>query len=93
MADKTTKTVDKEKLDAPEKEELVRVYIEKGYLGDETNFLVSINGVNYLLPRGEESFVPLHVAKEIELSRKAQKRLDKKQAAMVEAALKPNAYI
>lgn len=88
MAEKKN-TVDNETNNTPEKEELVKVYIEKGYLGDEPNLLVSVNGVNYLLPRGEESLVPPHVAKELELSRKAQRRLDKKQKAMEEASRKP----
>lgn len=75
--------------EAPEKDDRVKVFIEKGYLGDEPNLLVSVNGVNYLLPRGEESLVPPHVAHEIELSRKAQKRLDRKQAEIKKASQMP----
>lgn len=89
MAEKTNIT---EKTEAATKknEVLVPVFIEKGYHGEEENYLVSINGTNYLFPRGETSYVPPHVAYEIERSRKAQRHLDKKQKKMEEAANKIN---
>lgn len=54
----------------------VEVYIPRGQANEDPNFLVSINGVNYLLPRGKKSFVPPHVAYEIERAREAQEKLD-----------------
>jgi hypothetical protein len=46
-------------------EERVEVFIPRGYANDDPNFFVSVNGVNYLLPRGKKSQVPAHVAEEI----------------------------
>ena len=64
----------------------VEVFIPKGYAGDDPNFFVSVNGVNYLLPRGKKSMVPAHVAFEIELSKKAQERVDENIEQMLEAS-------
>lgn len=54
----------------------VEVFIPKGYAGDEPNLFVSVNGKNYLLPRGKKSRVPAHVAYEINRAIKAQEILD-----------------
>lgn len=64
----------------------VEVFIPKGYANDDPNFLVSVNGVNYVLPRGKKSLVPPHIAFEIELSKKAQERLDENIEQMLEAS-------
>ena len=56
----------------------VDVFIPKGYAGEEPDLLVGVNGVNYLLPRGKTSRVPDFVAREVELSRKAQGLLDRR---------------
>ena len=39
----------------------VEVFVPKGYANDEPNLFVSVNGVNYLLPKGKKSLVPAHV--------------------------------
>ena len=36
-------------------ENRVEVFIPKGYANDEPNLFVSVNGVNYLLPKGKKS--------------------------------------
>lgn len=69
-------------------EERVEVFIERGYANDEPNLFVSVNGVNYLLPRGKKSLVPAHVAAEIERSKKAKEKLDENVEKMLEAASK-----
>jgi hypothetical protein len=56
MAEKTKET---------KKEE---IFIPRGYAGDDPNLFVSVNGVNYLLPRGKTSLVPDFVAAEIRRS-------------------------
>ena len=61
---------------AAAEDDRVEVFIPKGYAGDEPNLFVSVNGVNYLLPRGKKSRVPAHVAYEIKRSLKAQEILD-----------------
>ena len=67
-------------------ENRVEVFIPKGYANDDPNFYVSVNGVNYVLPRGKKSMVPPHIAFEIELSKKAQERLDETMEQMLEAS-------
>lgn len=65
----------------------VEVFIPKGYANEDPNFFVSVNGVNYLLPRGKTSKVPPEVKAEIDRAHKAQEILDDKIDAM---AAKPN---
>ena len=67
-------------------EERVEVYIERGYANDEPNLFVSVNGVNYLLPKGKKSLVPAHVAAEIERSKRAKDKLDENIEQMLEAS-------
>jgi hypothetical protein len=64
--EETTATVD----------DRVEVFIPKGYANDEPNLFVSVNGVNYILPKGKTSKVPPHVAYEINRSLKAQQKQD-----------------
>ena len=54
----------------------VEIFIPRGAEREDPNLFVGINGVNYLLPRGQKSKVPAEVAEEIERSRKAQEALD-----------------
>ena len=62
----------------------VEVYVPKGFANEEPNLFVSVNGVNYLLPRGRKSLVPEAVAAELERSRKAQEKLDLRIAQLLE---------
>lgn len=52
-------------------DERVDIFVPKGNSGDDQNLLVSINGKNYLLPRGKTSKVPPEVAYEIRRSWRA----------------------
>lgn len=81
--EKETQTVAEE---APKKPAREKIFIPRGYANDDPNFFVSVNGVNYLLPRGKESEVPAHVAAEIRRAWKAQERLDERRDQMLEAA-------
>ena len=67
-------------------DERVDVYIPKGYANDEPNLFVSVNGVNYLLPKGKTSKVPAHIAAEIKRAQKAQERMDQRIDEMLEAS-------
>lgn len=67
-------------------EERVDIYIERAIGNDEPNLFVSVNGVNYVLPKGKTSSVPKHVADEIERSRKAQRMLDENIDRLLKAA-------
>lgn len=61
----------------------VDIFIDRGYVNDEPNLLVSVNGKNFLLPKGETSTVPAYVADEINRSRRAQKRMDQHVAELL----------
>ena len=76
-ASKTTENV---------KDTRVEVLVPKGYANDEPNLFVSVNGVNYLLPKGKKSLVPAHVAAEIERSKRAAEVQDEKMEQMLEAS-------
>ena len=67
-------------------EDKVELFVPKGYANDEPNLLISINGVNYLLPKGKTSMVPKYVADEFHRSQEAQEAMDKHVDDMLEAA-------
>ena len=71
---------------ATPEEDRVEIFIEKGYANDDPNLFVSVNGVNYLLPKGKKSMVPAHVAAEIERSKRAEQKQDEKIDQMLEAS-------
>ena len=62
------------------------IFVPKGYANDEPNLLISVNGVNYLLPRGKTSNVPKFIADEFRRSQKAQEDLDKRVDELLEAS-------
>ena len=53
------------------------IYIPRANHGEDANLFVSVNGVNYLLPKGRSSSVPCHVAEELRRSRRAQEKQDR----------------
>ena len=67
-------------------DERVEIFVPKGYANDEPNLLIAVNGVSYLLPRGNASKVPKHIAEEFYRSQKAQEALDKHVDEMLEAS-------
>ena len=64
----------------------VEVFVPKGYANDDPNLFVSVNGVNFLLPKGKKSLVPAYVAAEIERSKRAVEKQDEKMEQMLEAS-------
>ena len=52
----------------------VSVFVPRGASNEDPNLFVSINGVNYLLPRGKESTVPKAVAMELERAARAREQ-------------------
>ena len=68
------------------KDNRVEVFVPKGYANDDPNLFISVNGVNYLLPRGKKSTVPDFVAAEFYRSQKAQERMDQNIEQMLEAS-------
>ena len=75
-----------EKNTAAPKDDKVDLFVPKGYANDEPNQLISVNGVNYLLPKGKTSKVPKFVADEFYRSQKAQEALDERVDEMLEAS-------
>lgn len=67
-------------------EDRVEVYIERGAANDDPNFYVSVNCVNYVLPRGKKSVVPAHVAEEVARSKRAREKMDETIEQMLEAS-------
>ena len=68
------------------KDDRVEVFVPRGYANDDPNMFISINGVNYLLPRGKKSMVPDFVAEEFRRSQRAQDKLDETMEQMLEAS-------
>lgn len=67
----------------------VEIFIDRGYANDEPNLFVSVNGKNYLLPKGETSIVPAFVADEINRSRRAQRKMDLRVKELLEKTKAP----
>lgn len=72
MAEKTEKVA---------KDERVEIFVPRS--SGEANLFVSVNGVNYLLPKGKTSKVPKCVADEIKRSWKAADALEESKAALL----------
>lgn len=58
-------------------EQRVEVNIPRAGDREDPNLFVAVNGINYLLPRGKKSSVPLCVAMELERAERARDALDK----------------
>ena len=82
----TPETVEEPKVEEPKVDTRVELFIPKGQVNDDPNFFISVNGVNYLLPRGKKSMVPPHIKAEYERSVKAQERMDENIDKMLEAS-------
>ena len=65
------------------------IFIPKGYANDDPNLFVSVNGKNYILPKGKTSNVPKHVAEEIKRSLKAEEIQDANAEKLLEKAKQP----
>lgn len=70
------------------KDNRVELFVPKGYANDDPNLFVSVNGVNYLLPRGKTSLVPDFVKAEYDRSVKAAEKQDENMEQMLEASKK-----
>lgn len=71
------------------KEEYVDLFVDKGYDNDEPNLFISINGMNFLLPKGKTSKVPPYVKEEYERSQRAKAAFYEKSEALLEKAKQP----
>lgn len=67
----------------------VELYVEPGYGKDDPNEFISINGKNYILPKGETSMVPPCVKAEYERSRRAKTIQKKNSDALLKKTEQP----
>lgn len=67
-----------------EKEAREEIFIPRALDGEERSLFVSVNGINYLLPKGKTSKVPPCVAEEIRRSWKAQNAWDDRAEALAD---------
>lgn len=65
---------------------LVEVFVPRGSANEDPNLFVSVNGVNYLLPKGKKSKVPAEIAHELERAQKAQELMDEHIDEMLESS-------
>ena len=65
-----------------ETEKREEIFIPRALDGEERSLFVSVNGINYLLPKGKTSKVPAAVAAEIRRSWAAQNAWDDRAEAM-----------
>lgn len=71
------------------KDERVEVFVPKGLANDDPNLYVSINGENFLIPRGQVSLVPPHIKSAIERSYGAQAYQEKRSNDLIEKTKHP----
>lgn len=79
---KTEKELTSEQTETTPADDRVDLFIPRGQANDEPNLLISINGVNYLLPKGKTSRVKQCVADEYYRAVRAQERYDRKVSEM-----------
>lgn len=85
--DETKETANAQETQKPKEEpKREKIFIPRGNANDEPNLLVSVNGKNYLLPRGKESEVPPEVAYEVKRAWRAQSAMDETIDKLKEAA-------
>ncbi len=63
-------------------DELVDLFVDRDPSDENPNLLISVNGKNFLMPRGEVSRVPRYIKDEYERSKRAQYKADKTIADM-----------
>ena len=64
----------------------VEIFIPRTPGNSDPNFVIVINGKNYILPKGQKSLVPKAVAEEYERTKRAQYKVDNAIFEMVEQA-------
>lgn len=68
------------------KPKLVELFVPRGSSVDEPNVIVSVNGKNWVLPKGKTSKVPAFVKYEYERANRAKEAMDVRAAEMAEKA-------
>lgn len=68
------------------KPEMVDLFVPRGVSVDEPNVVVSVNGKNWVLPKGKTSKVPAFVKYEYDRAQRAREVMDVRAADMAEKA-------
>lgn len=79
----------KPKTEKPKNEKRVQLMVPRGRSNEDPNLLISVNGMNYLLPRGKMVSVPAHVAYEYNRALRAEAALYEKQDEMIKQGQMP----
>lgn len=67
----------------------VEIFVPRGRSNEDPNLLISVNGVNYLVPRGKKSMVPDFVAYEYNRAMEAESALYERKEQMIEQGQDP----
>lgn len=65
---------------------MVALFVPRGSSVDEPNAIVSVNGKNWVLPKGKTSMVPAFVKYEYDRGQRAKEAMDVRAAEMAEKA-------
>ena len=68
------------------KPKMVELFVPRGSSVDEPNVIVSVNGKNWVLPKGKTSKVPAFVKYEYERANRAKEAMDVRAAELAEKA-------
>lgn len=68
----------------PKADDRVEIFIPRTPGNTDPNFVIVLNGKNYVLPKGQKSIVPQAVAAEYERAKRAQYKVDNAIFDMVE---------
>ena len=72
------------KAETPKVDDRVEIFVPRTPGNTDPNYVIVINGKNYVLPRGQKSIVPKAVAAEYERAQRAQYKVDNAIFDMVE---------
>ena len=86
MATNETKPTKVEETKTTKVDDRVEIFVPRTPGNTDPNFIVVLNGKNYVLPKGQKSLVPKAVADEYERSKRAQYKVDNAIFDMVEQA-------
>lgn len=70
-------------------EEYVDLFVDRGQANDDPNFFISINGKNFILPKGKTSKVPKYVKDEYDRAMRAKEAFYARSEKLLEKANQP----
>ena len=70
----------------PDPYELEEIFIPRAGAKEDPNLFVSVNGKNFLIPKGKKSKVPPEIAEEIRRANEAEEMMDAHIDEMLEAS-------